>query len=252
MNQFQALLSAASNALSGQQQNREPGSGGDDATVRTACAISRSLFQHELTTDERKWAGPAVHYTFGTVLGAFYGALAETVPLTRAGAGTAYGASVWATADEIAVPAHGLSQSAASAPGTVYRVGAPAAKATSVALAPVEPLIKDGKFRALAVTGAQRWFSLPDVPTMIESGFPGFVSDTFNALFAPAGTSAEIVALLSRESRAALKTPEAQAQARRAGYEIVAGTPAELAAKLVSEITATRELVTRLGIRPTE
>ena len=79
-----------------------------------------------------------------------------------------------------------------------------------MALAPVEPLIKDGKFRALAVTGAERWFSLPDVPTMIESGFPGFVSDTFNALFAPAGTAPEIIALLSRETRATLKTPQAR------------------------------------------
>src|SRR5262245_60574288 len=74
-----------------------------------------------------------------------------------------------------------------------YRGGGPATMAVlegtvelgSVALAPVEPLIKEGKFTALAVTGAERWFSLPDVPTMIESGFPGFVSGTFNALFAP-------------------------------------------------------------------
>lgn len=139
-----------------------------------------------------------------------------------------------------------------------YRGGGPATMALlegtvhvgSVALAPVEPLIKEGKFRALAVTGAERWFSLPDVPTMIESGFPGFVSDTFNALFAPAGTPPEIVALLARESQAALKTPEARAQALRAGYQIVAGTPAELAARLRSEIPAVKELVARLGIKP--
>jgi tripartite-type tricarboxylate transporter receptor subunit TctC len=139
-----------------------------------------------------------------------------------------------------------------------YRGGGPATMGVldgtvhvgSVALAPVEPLIKDGKFIALAVTGAQRWFSLPDVPTMIEAGFPGFVSDTFNALFAPAGTPREIVALLSRETQAALKTPEARAQAHRAGYEIVAGTPAELANRLATEIAATKELVNRLGIKP--
>jgi len=141
-----------------------------------------------------------------------------------------------------------------------YRGGGPATMAVlegtvdvgSVALAPVEPLIKDGKFTALAVTGAERWFSLPDVPTMIESGFPGFVSDTFNALFAPAGTPPEIIALLSRESQAALKTPEAREQAHRAGYQIVAGTPAELAARLASEIPAVKELVARLGIKPEE
>ncbi|HEY7662051.1 MAG TPA: tripartite tricarboxylate transporter substrate binding protein, partial [Xanthobacteraceae bacterium] len=121
-----------------------------------------------------------------------------------------------------------------------YRGGGPATAAVlegtvdvgSVALAPVEPLVKDGKLRALAVTGAERWFSLPEVPTMIEAGFPGFVSDTFNALFAPAGTPPEIVALLARESRAALATPQAREQAQRAGYQIVAGTPAELGARL--------------------
>ncbi|HKA80872.1 MAG TPA: tripartite tricarboxylate transporter substrate binding protein [Xanthobacteraceae bacterium] len=139
-----------------------------------------------------------------------------------------------------------------------YRGGGPATMAVlertvdvgSVALAPVEPLIKDGKLRALAVTGAKRWFSLPDVPTMIESGFPGFVSDTFNALFAPAGTPPEIVALLSRESQAALKSPEAREQALRAGYQVVGGTPADLAARLASEIPAVKELVSRLGIKP--
>jgi tripartite-type tricarboxylate transporter receptor subunit TctC len=139
-----------------------------------------------------------------------------------------------------------------------YRGGGPATMAVlegtvhvgSVALAPVEPLIKEGKFRALAVTGAERWFSLPEVPTMIESGFPGFVSDTFNALFAPAGTPPEIVALLARESQAALKTPEARDQAHRAGYQIVGGTPDELAARLRSEIPAVKELVSRLGIKP--
>jgi tripartite-type tricarboxylate transporter receptor subunit TctC len=139
-----------------------------------------------------------------------------------------------------------------------YRGGGPATMAVlegtvqvgSVALAPVEPLIKEGKFRALAVTGGERWFSLPEVPTMIESGFPGFISDTFNALFAPAGTPPEIIALLARESQAALKTPEAREQAHRAGYQIVGGTPDELAARLKAEVPAVKELVSRLGIKP--
>jgi tripartite-type tricarboxylate transporter receptor subunit TctC len=139
-----------------------------------------------------------------------------------------------------------------------YRGGGPATMAVlegtvdvgSVALAPVEPLIKEGKFTALAVTGAERWFSLPEVPTMIESGYPGFVSDTFNALFAPVGTPPEIVARLSKASREALATPEAREQAHRAGYQIVGGTPEQLAARLASEIPAVKELVSRLGIKP--
>jgi tripartite-type tricarboxylate transporter receptor subunit TctC len=100
------------------------------------------------------------------------------------------------------------------------------------------------------VTGEQRWFSLPDVPTMIESGFPGFVSDTFNALFAPAGTPPEIVALLVKESRAAMQKPAAREQARRAGFEIVAGTPEQLAARVAAEVPMVRELVAKVGIKP--
>src|SRR5215468_10800002 len=96
-----------------------------------------------------------------------------------------------------------------------YRGAGPAAQAVlagttqvgSVALAAAESLIKSGQLRALAVTSAARWFSLPDVPTMIEAGYPGFVSDTFNALFAPAGTPLEIVSLLVKESQAAFARP---------------------------------------------
>jgi tripartite-type tricarboxylate transporter receptor subunit TctC len=139
-----------------------------------------------------------------------------------------------------------------------YRGGGPATQAVvagttqvgSVALAPVEPLIKSGTIRALAVTGATRWFSLPEVPTMIESGYPGFISDTFNALFAPAGTSPEILAVLIRETRAAMQRPEAREAARRAGYEIVAGTPEQLTARVVAEIQGVKELVARAGIKP--
>ncbi len=139
-----------------------------------------------------------------------------------------------------------------------YRGGGPATQALvagtvhlgSVALAPVEPLIKSGTVKALAVTGATRWWSLPDVPTMIESGFPGFVSDTFNALFAPAGTPPEILALLVRETRAAMAKPEAQEAARRAGYQIVAGTPDEMSKRLVTEIAGVKELVAKAGIKP--
>jgi tripartite-type tricarboxylate transporter receptor subunit TctC len=139
-----------------------------------------------------------------------------------------------------------------------YRGAGPAALAVlegtvqvaSVALPPAEPMIKQGTLKALAVTGAQRWFSLPDVPTMIESGFPDFISDTFNALFAPAGTPPEIIALLARASQAAMQRSDAREQARKAGFEIVAGTPEQLAARLAAEIPSVKELVARAGIKP--
>jgi tripartite-type tricarboxylate transporter receptor subunit TctC len=138
-----------------------------------------------------------------------------------------------------------------------YRGAGPAALAVlegttqvgSVALAAAESLVKSGQLRALAVTGAKRWFSLPDVPTMIESGYPGFVSDTFNALFAPAGTPAPIVDVLAKASQSSMQTPEALEQAHNAGFEVVAGTPEQLTARLASEIPAVKELVARIGIK---
>jgi tripartite-type tricarboxylate transporter receptor subunit TctC len=137
-----------------------------------------------------------------------------------------------------------------------YRGGGPATQAlvagtvqlASVALAPVEPLIKAGTVRALAVTGATRWYSLPEIPTMIESGYPGFVSDTFNAMFAPAGTPPDVVALLVKQVREAMKRPDAIEAARKFGYQIVAGTPEQMSARLIAEIKGVKELVARAGI----
>jgi tripartite-type tricarboxylate transporter receptor subunit TctC len=139
-----------------------------------------------------------------------------------------------------------------------YRGGGPATQAlvsgtvqlASVALAPVEPLIKSRTVHALAVTGATRWYSLPDIPTMIESGFPGFISDTFNAMFAPAGTPPEIVALLVKHVREAMRRPDVIEAARKYGYQIVAGTPEELHRRLVTEIAGVKELVAKAGIQP--
>jgi tripartite-type tricarboxylate transporter receptor subunit TctC len=139
-----------------------------------------------------------------------------------------------------------------------YRGAGPAALAVldgtvqvgSVALAAAEAMVKSGQLRALAVTGAKRWFSLPEVPTMVESGYPGFVSDTFNALFAPAGTPAPVVSVLVKASQSSLQTPEALEQAHRAGFEVVAGAPEQLSARLAAEIPAVKELVARIGIKP--
>lgn len=120
----------------------------------------------------------------------------------------------------------------------------------SVGLSAAEALVRDGQLKALAVTGAKRWFSLPEVPTMLEAGYPGFVSDTFSALLAPARTPQDIIDRLVREAQAAMRSDEARQQANRAGFEIVAGTPEQLAKKIAEEIPAVKELVARIGIKP--
>jgi len=112
MNQFQAVWARAEKKLSPSSDKKN----GDDATVRTAAAISKTVFHHELTASEKRWAGPAVHYAFGGLVGAVYGAMASSNRMAVAGGGTGYGSAVWLLADEIGVPAAGLSGSPAKTP----------------------------------------------------------------------------------------------------------------------------------------
>ena len=87
--------------------------------------------------------------------------------------------------------------------------------------------IKAGKLRALAVTGAQRSPQLPDVPTLMESGIPGYEAYVWMGLLAPRGTPAPIIDRLHRELVQALATPEVKSYMATAGIEIVGSTPAE-------------------------
>jgi putative membrane protein len=101
MSQFHDLLQRG-DAFSRQRK--------DDSTVKAATAISQCVFQHELTEQQKKIAAPAVHYAFGTSVGAIYGTLVESRQVMRAGWGLPFGAVVWLGAHAIAVPALGLSE----------------------------------------------------------------------------------------------------------------------------------------------
>jgi hypothetical protein len=117
MNQFQAAVTAVSESMARKERQRKkqpkpeenPEHGGDDATVKAAQAISTATLDHELSQEEKKWAGPAIHYGLGTALGAVYGAFAIATSI-ETGAGMGYGAAVWLGADEIAVPLLGLAE----------------------------------------------------------------------------------------------------------------------------------------------
>jgi hypothetical protein len=101
MGQFHALFQESESSAA---QDKE------DSTVRVASAISESIFHHQLTPDQKKVAGPAVHYSFGASVAAIYGTAAEFAPLVRTGRGLALGAAVWLGAHVITVPALGLSE----------------------------------------------------------------------------------------------------------------------------------------------
>jgi putative membrane protein len=81
----------------------------EDSTVKAASAVSRAIFHRELTPQQKKLAGPVIHYGFGTILGALYGMAVEFAPLVRAGWGVPFGVAAWLGAHVITVPALGLS-----------------------------------------------------------------------------------------------------------------------------------------------
>lgn len=97
------------------------------------------------------------------------------------------------------------------------------------------PHINGGKVRALAVTSAKRSPLLPNVPTVIESGLPGYEVNTYFGLFAPAKTPADIVDRLQREVAKAVQSPEVRDRFATQGSEPVGGTPAALAQTMRTE-----------------
>lgn len=104
--------------------------------------------------------------------------------------------------------------------------------------------------KALAVTGARRWFDLPDVPIMVELGFTDFVSDTFQGFLAPARTAPGIVALLSAKSVEILKKPDVAEQLRNNGFEVIANGPEGLRKRIDDEVPKWRDVVAKAGIKP--
>lgn len=100
-----------------QQQQPESGEKPDDATMKTADAVVSTVTGgRHLSHEEKEKGGPIVHYAFGAMMGAAYGAVAEALPETTFGFGTAFGAALFAGADLVAVPALNLSGSPGDAP----------------------------------------------------------------------------------------------------------------------------------------
>ncbi|HTP82871.1 MAG TPA: tripartite tricarboxylate transporter substrate binding protein, partial [Alphaproteobacteria bacterium] len=97
--------------------------------------------------------------------------------------------------------------------------------------------VKAGTLRALAVTGASRWASPPDVPTMAEAGVPGFTSEVWFGLFAPAGTPRDVVDRLNAGLVTAAAVPDIRAKLAEEGFDVMTDTPEEFRAFISAEIT---------------
>ena len=97
------------------------------------------------------------------------------------------------------------------------------------------PLIKAGKVRPLAIARGARWPTLPEVPTLVESGYPDFVLDAWTGVVAPAGTPAPIIDKLNAAINTALKTPAAQASLAKFSAIAKTGTPDDFKAFLADQ-----------------
>jgi tripartite-type tricarboxylate transporter receptor subunit TctC len=138
-----------------------------------------------------------------------------------------------------------------------YKGVAPAINALLVGEVPIMfipptaavPLVKSGRLRALAFTGKSRWSVLPDVPTVIESGLPGFHKDSgWNAWLAPARTPAAILERLQKAAHASVHSPKVSAWLNAGGYDPLGNTPAEARKFMTEEIDLYAQIVKAVGL----
>jgi len=111
------------------------------------------------------------------------------------------------------------------------------------------PQAAAGKLRALAVSTSKRSPLAPDVPTVAESGYPGFELTTDFILMAPGGTADEIVTLLEREVRQAISTMEFKERFSKQDIWIVASTPQETASRIKAGFDLWADVVVRTGMK---
>ena len=139
-----------------------------------------------------------------------------------------------------------------------YRGGGPTVTALLAGEVPLafetmlslQPHVRAGTLRALAITSAQRSPNMPEIPTTAEAGFPQLVADNSYALFAPAGTPVPILVQLHDATVAALALPDLRERLREQGAEAVGNISAELVAYVAAEIPKWAALARQAGVKP--
>jgi len=114
--------------------------------------------------------------------------------------------------------------------------------------AALKPGLSDNKTRALAWTGPKPSAALPNVPTVAQSGVPGFEVVSWNALYAPAGTPAEVITKLNGALQGVLADPDLKKRALELGIETRGSSPAEVDARMKADIAKWRSVIEKAGI----
>jgi tripartite-type tricarboxylate transporter receptor subunit TctC len=118
--------------------------------------------------------------------------------------------------------------------------------ASSVA---VQPYIKGGRMRVLAVTGERRIAQMPEVPTVSEAGVPGYIEGNWQAVLVPARTPRAIIDRLNQELVRIIKTPEVAAQIRQVGADVIANSPNETATLIRTDLKKYGDVIKKLDIK---
>ncbi|MEO8675453.1 MAG: tripartite tricarboxylate transporter substrate-binding protein, partial [Casimicrobiaceae bacterium] len=114
---------------------------------------------------------------------------------------------------------------------------------------PLQPQVQAGKLRAIAVTTAKRFPLLPDLPAIAESGYPGFEALAWNGILVPAGTPKPVIAKLNTEVNAILKQPDVVTKMNAQGFDLIGGTPEDLANLIRRESDTWAPVIKRLGLK---
>ena len=120
---------------------------------------------------------------------------------------------------------------------------------SSGVLAPAHPHLKAGTIKGLAVTGRTRWHDLQQIPTMLESGYPDFVFETYTALMAPAKTPPEIVGRLEQVALEILHRSDMREKLTQAGFEVTAKPGKEHMERVAKEVPMFADIIAKAGIK---
>jgi tripartite-type tricarboxylate transporter receptor subunit TctC len=114
---------------------------------------------------------------------------------------------------------------------------------------PLKPQIEAGKLRAIAVTTAKRFPLLPDLPTIAESGYPGFEALAWNGIVVPAATQKAIIAKLNADINAILREPDVVARMNAQGFDLIGGTPEDFGNLIRRETETWAPVIKKVGLK---